>query len=90
LIIHCGGEITSAEKDPQRDLLKLYAYGSLANLWINLATREAVSEQEAKALLGIQEAVIKEFEKTLGPYLDFPSMKAFGEYITRHKVRIER
>ena len=87
---HRGGEITSAEKDPQRDLLKLYAYGSLANLWISLAPREMVSEQEAKALLGVQEAVIKEFEKTLAPYLDFPSMKSFGEYITKYKVRIER
>lgn len=70
--------------------MKLYAYGSLANLWINLATKEEMSEQEAKALLGVQDAVIKEFEKTLAPYLDFPSMKAFGEYITKHKVRIER
>ena len=47
-----------------------------------------MSEKEAKALLGVQEAVIKEFEKTLQAYLDFPSMKAFGEYITRYKVRL--
>jgi hypothetical protein len=85
---YCGGGITSTEKDPQRDLLKLFAYGQLANLWITLATREAMSEKEAKALLGVQEAVIKEFEKTLQAYLDFPSMKAFGEYITRYKVRL--
>jgi hypothetical protein len=78
------------EKDPQRDLLKLFAYGSLANLWINLSTRETVSEQEAKALLRLQESVIKEFEKTLGPYLDFPTMKAFGEFVTTHKVRASR
>jgi len=85
---YCGGGITSTEKDPQRDLLKLFAYGQLANLWITLATREAMSEKEAKALLGVQEAVIKEFEKTLQAYFDFPSMKAFGEYITRYKVRL--
>jgi len=85
---YCGGGITSTEKDPQRDLLKLFAYGQLGNLWITLATREAMSEKEAKALLGVQEAVIKEFEKTLEPYFDFPSMKAFGEYITRYKVRL--
>lgn len=78
----------SAEKDPQRDLLKLYAYGSLANLWISLATMQPLPEEEAKALLRVQEAVIKEFEKTLTRYLDFPSMKAFGEYITRYKARI--
>jgi len=80
----------STDKDPQRDLLKLFAYGQLANLWITLATREAMSEKEkeAKALLGVQEAVIKEFEKTLQAYFDFPSMKAFGEYITRYKIRL--
>jgi hypothetical protein len=77
-------------KDPQRDLLKLFAYGSLANLWINLATMQEVSEPEAKALLRLQESVIKEFEKTLGPYLDFPTMKAFGEFVTTHKVRAAR
>lgn len=78
----------SVEKDPHRDLLKLIAYGQLANLWINLASREAMSEGDAKALLGVQEAVIKEYEKILQAYLDFPSMKAFGEYITRYRVRI--
>ena len=85
---YCGGGITSSDKDPQRDLLKLFAYGQLANLWISLATREARSEKEAKALLSVQDAVIREFEKTLQTYLDFPSMKAFGEYVTRYKVRL--
>jgi len=78
------------DKDPQRDTLKLLAYGQLANIWINLASREAMAEDDAKALLGVQDAVIKEFEKTLQPYLDFPSMKAFGEYVTRYKVRLSR
>ena len=71
-------------------MLKLFAYGSLANLWVNLATREPMSEGDAKVLLQVQDAVIKEFEKTLTWYLDFPSMKAFGEFITRYKVRIAR
>lgn len=81
-------DFTSVEKDPHRDLLKLIAYGQLANLWVNLGSKEAMPEKDAKALLGVQEAVIKEYEKILQPYLDFPSMKAFGEYITRYKVRI--
>lgn len=80
----------AVDKDPQRDTLKLLAYGQLANLWINLASREAMAEDDAKALLGVQDAVIKEFEKTLQPYLDFPSMKAFGEYVTRYKVRLSK
>lgn len=67
-------------------MLKLYAYGSLANLWITLATMEPLPEDEAKALLRVQDAVIKEFERTLTRYLDFPSMKAFGEYVTRYKA----
>jgi len=67
-------------------MLKLSAYGTLANFWINLATRDPVSEEEAKALLQLQDALIKEFEKTLTWYLDFPSMKAFMEYVTKHKV----
>jgi len=78
----------SAEKDPQRDLLKLLAYGTLANLWTNLGTKEAMDEEEAGALLGVQEALIKEFEKTLQAYLDEASMKAFREYIDKYKVRI--
>ena len=69
-------------------MLKLYAYASLANLWIGLATMDPLPEEEAKALLRVQDAVIKEFEKTLTRYLDFPSMKMFGEYVTRYKARI--
>ncbi len=78
----------SAEKDPQRDLLKLYTYGSLANLWINLGTRGAMGEDEAKALIGLQEAVIKEFDKTLQAYLDEASMKAFRDHVDRYRVRV--
>jgi hypothetical protein len=69
-------------------LLKLYAYGSLANLWITLTTMDPLPEDEAKALLRVQDAVINEYEATLTRYLDFPSMKKFGEYITRFKARI--
>jgi len=69
-------------------MLKLYAYASLANLWISLATMDPLPEDEAKALLRVQDSVIKEFEKTLTLYLDYPSMKTFGEYVTRYKARI--
>jgi hypothetical protein len=78
----------SVNKDPERDMLKLLAYGELANLWINLASKGEMSEEEAKSFIGIQDALIKEYEKILQAYLDFPSMKAFGEYITKYKVRI--
>ena len=69
-------------------MLKLYAYGSLANLWISLATMGPLPEDDAQALLRVQDTVIKEYEKTLTRYLDFPSMKMFGEYVTRNKARI--
>ena len=78
----------SAEKDPQRDLLKLHAYGTLANFWLGLGTKEAMVEEEARALLGVQEALIKEFDKTLLVYLDEASTKAFREYVDKYKVRI--
>jgi hypothetical protein len=78
----------STEKDAQRDLLKVVAYGTLANLWINLATKEAIAGEEADALLGVQDAVIKEFDKTLQAYLDEASMKTFREYVDKYKVRV--
>ena len=80
-------KITSTEKrDPQRDSIKLLAYSSLANFWTNLAAMPAIPEDEAKGLLRLQNALIKEFERTLSWYLDFPAMKEFGEYVTKHKV----
>jgi hypothetical protein len=78
----------STEKDAQRDLLKLLAYGTLANLWISLATKEAIAQEDAEALLGVQEALIKEFDKTLQAYLDEASMKTFREYLDKYKVRV--
>jgi hypothetical protein len=68
--------------------LKLLAYGTLANLWINLGSREPIAEEEAKAFLGVQDAVIQEFDKTLQAYLDEASIKAFRDYVEKHKVCI--
>jgi len=44
--------------------------------------------EEADALLGVQGAVIKEFDKTLQAYLDEASMKTFREYVDKYKVRV--
>ena len=41
----------SAEKDVQKELLKLYAYGSLTSPWVNLGTQDAIDEDDAGALL---------------------------------------
>jgi hypothetical protein len=79
---------TKRENDLQRDLLKLFAYASLANLWTSLAAMDPLPEAEAKALLRVQEVVIQQFEKTLTRHLDFPSLKEFQEYFTRYKARI--
>jgi len=76
----------SIERDPEKDSLKLIAYASLANFWITLAAMPPMPEKEAKGLLRLQNAVIKEYEKILSPYLDFPAMKEFGEFVTKHKV----
>jgi hypothetical protein len=82
--------MVSAEKNLQRDLLKLYAYGTLANMFLYLGTKDAVDEDEAKALLALQEDVVKEFDKTLQPHLDEASMKAFRAHVDRYKFRIVR
>lgn len=78
--------MSTEKRDPQRDSLKLLAYSSLANFWINMAAMPAMPEKDAKALLQLQNAVIREFERTLTPYFDFPTMKEFGEFVTTHKV----
>ncbi len=78
----------SVEKDPQKDMLKLIAYGTLANFWINLAgSEEEVLEKDAKAYLALQESLQKEFEDTLRSHLDEASMISFREYVNRFKVR---
>jgi len=74
--------------DPQKDLLKITAYGTLANFWINLAgSEDEVLERDAKAYLALQETLQKEIEDTLRPHLDDSSMMAFKEYVNRFKVR---
>lgn len=80
----------STSKDPQKELLKLYAYGTLANLWVKLGTMEAIDEKDAAALLGLQNSLIKEIEETLQTQLDSESMRAFHEYVQKYRVRISR
>jgi len=78
--------MSAEKKDAQRDMMKLLAYGSLANFWLNLASMDPMPEDEAKGLLRLQNSLIREFEKTLSWYLDFPTMKEFGEFVSKHKV----
>jgi len=78
--------MSTEKKDPQRDTMKLLAYATLANFWINLAAMPPMPEKEAKGLLQLQNAVIKEFEKTLTQHFDFVTMKEFGEFVTKNKV----
>ncbi len=78
----------SAQKDPQKDLLMLYAYSSLANFWITLGAKEAVDEDEARTFLQLQQSLIKQFEKTLEVHLDEDSMEAFRKYVNSYRIRI--
>jgi len=80
----------STEKDAQSDLLKLEAYGCLANLWINLSMKEYEDQQEAGSFLQLQEALINEFEKTLKGHLDETAIRDFRSYVNRYRVRISR
>ncbi len=78
----------SAQKDAQKDLLKLYAYGTLANFWISLGAKGDVDEDEAKTFLQLQQSLVKQFEKTLEGHLDEDSMAAFREFVSKYKIRI--
>jgi len=80
----------SAEKGPMGDLMRLMAYDSLANLWFNLAAKEYDDDQEARSYLQLQEALINEFDKTLGRYLDEAEMREFRGYVAKHRVGISR
>ena len=74
--------------EPVKDLLKLTAYGLLAQFWTDIGTREEMDEEDAKELLLLQKALIDEFDRTLQSNLDADSMRAFREYVEKFKVRI--
>ncbi len=78
----------SVEKNAQNDLLKLYAYGTLANFWITVGAKEGVDEDEAKTFLQLQQSLVKQFEKTLQAHLDETSMESFKEFVNTYRVRI--
>lgn len=80
----------SAEKDVQKELLKLYAYGSLASLWVNLGTQDAIDEDDAGELLRLQNSLIKQFDTTLQAHLDEFSMQAFRHYVDTYRVRVSQ
>lgn len=77
----------SAEKDAQKDLLKLYAYGTLANFWVTLGAKEDVDEDEAKVFLQLQQSLIKRFEQILLPHLDEASMESFKKFVNSYRIR---
>lgn len=74
--------------EPVKDLLKLTAYGLLAQFWTDIGTRGEMDEEEAKELLLLQKILTDEFDKTLQPHLDADSMRDFREYVETFKVRI--
>jgi len=76
------------EKDPEKDLLKLYAYGTLANFWTSLAANEEMEEGEAQTLLLLQQALLDEYDSILKQHLNEESMKAYRAYVERFKARI--
>ena len=41
----------SSDMNAQKDLLKLYACGTLANFWVTVGAKDAVDEDEAQAFL---------------------------------------
>lgn len=78
----------STEKDAQKDLLKLYAYGTLANFWVAVGAKDAVDEDEAQAFLQLQQSLVKHFEETLEAHLDEDSMEAFRKFVTHYRIRM--
>ncbi len=78
----------SAEKDPQKDLLKLYAYGTLANFWATVGAKDNVDEDEAQAFLKLQQSLIKHFEETLENHLNEDVMEAFRKFVSHYRIRM--
>jgi hypothetical protein len=82
-----GGDKVSTENKLQKDLLKLFAYSTLANFMVNIAKGE-VDDDEAGAMLRLQNDLIQEFDKTLAAELDQASMEAFRTFVKKYRVRI--
>jgi hypothetical protein len=79
----------STEKNVQKDLLKLYAYSTIANFIVNLGSKGDVDEDEAKSLLRIQNELIQQFDSTLAVQLDETSMQSFREFVNKYRVRMD-
>jgi len=73
----------------QKDLLKLYAYGTLANFWVTVGAKDAVDEDEAQAFLQLQQSLIKHLEQTLEAHLDEASMEDFRSFVSHYRIRTE-
>jgi hypothetical protein len=78
----------STEKNVQKDLLKLYAFSTIANFFVNLGSKHDVDEDEAKSLLRIQNDLIQQFDSTLAVQLDEASMQSFREFVNKYRVRM--
>lgn len=79
----------SSETNAQKDLLKLYAYGTLANFWVTVGAKDAVDEDEAQAFLQLQQSLIKHLEQTLEAHLDEVSMEDFRRFVSHYRIRTE-
>ncbi len=73
----------------EKDLLKLYAYGTLANFWVTVGAKDAVDEDEAQAFLQLQQSLIKHLEQTLEAHLDEASMEDFRKFVSHYRIRTE-
>ena len=78
----------ATENNIQKDLLKLYAYSTLANFMMDLASKGDVDEDEARTLLRLQNELIRQFESTLATQLDQASMQSFRDFVEKYRVRI--
>jgi hypothetical protein len=85
-----GGDILSTDADRQGDSLRLFAYGYLANFWLDISTRDYEDEEEANSILRLQDSLIEEFERTLGGHLDETALNDFKSYVKKFKVGISR
>jgi hypothetical protein len=73
----------------QKDLLKLYAYGTLANFWVTVGAKDSVDEDEAQAFLQLQQSLIKQVERTLEAHLDEAAMDDFRRFVSHYRIRLE-
>jgi hypothetical protein len=56
---------------------------------VSLGSQSEVDEEDARAMLRLQNDLIQHFDATLATELDQASLQAFREFVRKYRVRID-